>query len=316
MYRCKQSLKTTVLIAVIIVACNFTSKNNNSRTSSAQCNYIKEYYQLIYQADVSFLKKDYKACLSSLTKAFNSCNPIEMPMYYEISTAARCSALLRKKDMCFQFLEEAILKGATLEMFEKEEIFRKIMEDERWEKLKYEYPKMREKYLKSINLNLRQEIIKMIEDDQLYRTSNNKENLIRQNIIDSLNTLKIVEIFNKYGYPNEKIIGNYTIDNKDVDISSLLLHTKDSIRIAYFIPKLREFVETGASSPSTLGVVIDQYQLYNGLPQIYGTYRSRNGTMAQLLNQEKLDSLRTSIGLPPIQLQTERDSLINKIYFN
>jgi len=100
-----------------------------------------------------------------------------------------------------------------------------------------------------------------------------------------------------------------------VDVGLLLLHTKDSIRMNYFVPKVKEFVKKGLAPPRTLGTMIDQYYLYNGKPQIYGTYGARGGGYANMIdNLKKVDSNRISIGLPPLELKEKKDSL-NRIKF-
>ena len=104
------------------------------------------------------------------------------------------------------------------------------------------------------------------------------------------------------------------MDNK-VDIGLLLVHTDDSIRMNYFVPKLKGFVENGYSHPRILGNIIDQYYLYNNEPQIYGTYKTRDGVYSDMIpDLKKVDSNRLSIGLPPLRLKEKKDSLIRVMY--
>ena len=83
----------------------------------------------------------------------------------------------------------------------------------------------------------------------------------------------------------------------------------------YFVPKVKEFVKNGTASPYTLGTMIDQYYLYNGEPQIYGTYGAQGGGYANMIDDlKKVESNRISIGLPTLEQKERKDSL-NKIKY-
>ena len=144
--------------------------------------------------------------------------------------------------------------------------------------------------------------------DQLYRNGHYQDN--EQDSIDKLNTNRLKEIFEQFQYPNNQVIGSYSVDRIHTDITTMLLHTSDSIRMSYFVPKLKEFVKAGTCSPTTLGQVIDQFYLYNGEPQTHGTYESKDSRYAKMIGDRgQVNKNRISIGLPSLELNEKIDSV-------
>src|SRR5690606_31646487 len=96
--------------------------------------------------------------------------------------------------------------------------------------------------------------------------------------IDSINENLLIYIFEKYGYPDESLVGNMEFSIKMEDnpfsmvLSHVLLHTRDSIRQAYFLPKMLEFVKQGKTPPLFYARMADQLEVYHQRSQIYGTY--------------------------------------------
>lgn len=149
--------------------------------------------------------------------------------------------------------------------------------------------------------------------DQMYRNKNYKENIAKQDSIDKIHEKRLIEIFKTVGYPTERIVGQTNMDNH-VDVELMLLHTDDSIRINYFVPKIKEFVKNGTASPLTLGRIIDQYYLYNGEPQIYGTYRAQGGGYANMINDLKKLIATVSPLDCLLGINRKKDSLVRAKY--
>ena len=154
-------------------------------------------------------------------------------------------------------------------------------------------------------MDLRAELQAMREIDQ--RLVGQQE---KRDSVFKVNDKRLVDIFNKFGYPNEQVVGNYGIDFTSADPTILLLHTDDSIRINYFIPKVKEFVKNGKCPPNTLGTMYDNLELFNKQPQTHGTYQSQNGGYANMISDlSKVNANRAEIGLPSLKLTKEIDSL-------
>lgn len=118
---------------------------------------------------------------------------------------------------------------------------------------------------------LRERLIEMTRRDQLFRSKQYQDYIYKykRDSIDFINEKELIYIFENIGYPNEK---THDYDNKLTNISGILLHTSDSIRLNYFVPKLKRFIKNGECHPHILAKIIDQYFLYNGENQIYNTY--------------------------------------------
>ena len=282
------------------------------------CNYITDYYQIIYKADVEYMTENYEKAFELYQKAFNSCAVINTPTYNELSNFAETCAILGENDLAIKFIKKRIKNGYEIKWLMENPNFDKVFASEKGRELVSNYDKLRKDALYNLNLALREEIKAMGVEDQKYRNEKNtlyKENAAKQEAIDDYNTNRIIEIFNEFGYPNETIIGGFSVDRSSVNISTILLHTSDSIRMNYFVPKLTEFVRNGSCPPNVLGTIIDQYYLYNGEPQINGTYTKPNGNYSSMIpNLKKVDSNRISIGLPPLRLQEKKDSLVKAKY--
>lgn len=140
------------------------------------------------------------------------------------------------------------------------------------------YQTLRQRYLSSIDLELREQVVNMIDNDQYYRKFYDKEDIDRKrNETDSIIEQILIKWFDQGIYPNEKRIGNGSVDEKynSLDIVVLLLHTKENVRNSFFIPKVYDFVKKGECSPRTYAVIVDQlkyFQKYKNLDMPYGEF--------------------------------------------
>lgn len=305
-----------LLLAIYFTACH-RPQTDLSQRSLPDSTYLESYYQPIYVADIAYMKGDYQTAWELWQSAFSKHIPLNQPMYMELYYAAKVAAHLGHDSLALDYIEALIrTHGKELKTFAMDTVFAGVRSTHRWYSLQERYPLLREAYLQSIDMDLRWEIAQMQKDDQLYRSS--KGAMPLQKSLDSINTHKLIQIFETRGYPNELMIGNETVDGdwtiNMTGIGTILLHTADSIRMEYFIPKLMQFVRQGSCAPQVLGPVIDQYYLYNKKLQHYGTYTNMDGSMLPVQNPAQLDSLRISIGLPPIAVEAERQVILRKLY--
>ncbi len=296
-------MRLAVLILLsVIISCSLDKKS--------ECNYITDYYQTIYKADYEFETGNYQKAFNLYQTAFNSCEPITTLGYNEIEKFAETTAILKKYDLTYAFIKKSILKGSELTRFQNNESFGEFMASKYGKELEQEYIGLREQFMNKIDLKLRDELILMHFADQKYRGQGADADWTKQDSIDKLHEKRLIELFESVGYPNAEMIGPYSLDRRQTDVGLFLLHTDDSIRMNYFVPKVREFIKNGAASPNVLGTMIDQFYLYNNEPQIYGTYKRQGGGYAYMIDDlKKVDSNRISIGLAPLDLQQKKDSL-------
>jgi hypothetical protein len=271
------------------------------------CNYITDYYQTIYQAELEYELKNYDKALELYQSAFNTCTPINTPTYNEIGKYVEICLILGHDKQALDFIELELKNGDELKWKLEDPVYSKFFTTESGKKLISNYDNIRSEYLRRVNLELRKEIQEMSRLDQLYRNGQYQD---KQDSIDKINTKRLIEIFDQFGYPNDQVIGSYSVDRIHTDIVTMLLHTSDSIRMNYFVPKLTGYVKAGVCSPIALGQVIDQFYLYNGQPQIHGTYGAQNSRYANMIDdREQVDKNRISIGLPTLELDEKIDSI-------
>lgn len=276
-------------ILFFLISC----KSSYTKIGDKDANYIP-YYLKVYEADSLFIVGDYQRSYEILDSLFKKYESLDMKPYYEYKTYL-ISKQKTEKHIGKKEFEQLIVKFGYNNT--------QIMNDENLKDLyikfnlsDIDYADLRKGYLNTLNLGLRQEIIEMKEQDQKYRIRGRSyEDIQNQNKIDSVNTLKMIDIFEKIGFPNESIIGVYNIDNTSTSCDVILLHTKDSIRLNYFAPKIKEFIRKGKASSELYGKLIDQSFIYKDKEQYYGTYQ--NSPISSITIRE-LNKRRREIGLP------------------
>lgn len=281
----KKAIVLIIIISTFIISC----KSNYTKIGNKNANYIP-YYLKVYEADSLFIVKKYKDSYKILDSLQKSNGLINIKNYNEYLTYLKDKIILDSKIKDIEFLK-IFSYGIPIEYVTNDSIL-SIHFNKKSNQYQKQYIEKREEFLSKINYKLREEIVKMKFNDQLYRkNSGYQKNKHLQDSIDLTNQKKLILIFDKYGFPNEKKIGDYDIDDSDVSIIGILLHTKDSIRKNIFLPKILDFVKKGEADPLVYASLIDQLMLYNGQEQIYGSYE--NSTSGSKVNEK-----RRQIGLP------------------
>ena len=284
-------MRKTIVLIIIISTFVISCKSNYSRIGDKNANYIP-YYLKVYEADSLYIVGNHKRSFEILDGLFKKYEPINMQMYYEVFNYMKLKVILNKKTNRKELKSWIIKYGVSLSRLENDSLLSYYStKNSKW--LVKNYPKLREKFMTSINLDLREQINIMISQDQYYRNNNYQANIDKQNRIDSINSKKCINIFKQYGYPNDKIIGDFSIDKRVINFSTILLHTKDKERIDYFSPKVLEFIKKGQALPKVYANMYDQYLLYNGSEQYFGSYSNPTDVPIQELNIR-----RQNIGMP------------------
>ena len=280
-----------------------------SNQKYADCNYIIDYYPNTAEAEIQFYEGNYEVAFKLYEKIFRKCEAIKLSTHHDTDNFAKICAELDKPELALEYIEKSILKGATLKEFLDDSTYSSLFETKEGQQLISNYSRLREEYLDKLNLRLRAELQDMIKLDRQYNMTRFQDSMF------SVNDQRLYEIFEQYGFPNDQIIGNYGVDQTRADPTILLLHTSDSIRENYFIPKMKEMVKSGQCSPLTLGMVLDNLALFNNQPQTHGTYRTKNGRHAVMITDTSdVDANRKEIGLPPLKIAERLDSLKMKYF--
>lgn len=270
----------------------------------------RKYYLEIYKADSLTMIGKYEHSFNILDSLFKIYEPTNAPPYYEYNTYLKVSQLAKKtisKKKVHSLIANYGFDIATFDV-NAYPVLNKVFEESNISKKRYH--NYRKQYLDKIDTVLRKKIVQLKYLDQKARKIDSKKNRIK--LMDSIDLQVekfLIDIFSRNIFPNEHVIGNHTIDkNSAISIGTLLLHTRDSIRLNYFIPRINSFVEQGKCLPSTYCQMIDQYHLYNGKEQIYGTYNTLQ------LNPKEYNYVRKKAGLPSIEYEQWRYKKILEAY--
>ena len=311
----------TLLFIILLYLCNdlvFSQSQDNKPKNTKTHDYITNYYPSVYNAYYEYHQKNYEETFKLYQKAFEACPPINIGSFNELGLFIRTCAILEKNDLAAEYLKKVLLTGDELKYYLEDSLLNKVWDTPQGLEIITNYDDIRAEYISSINMPLRERFAMMQSTDQQYRDDTYgypKE----QSDLDKTNAQLLMEIFEKYGYyPNRMIIGNGCPEGPPTCPSPsdnrLLLHTNDSIKMNYFIPKLQVFVNNGTCNPRILGSAIDRIYLNKDEPFIMGTYydmdENFNTTRAKTIpDLEQVDRNRISIGLPPLYIQDVYDSI-------
>ena len=267
-----------------------------------KCNYIEDYYPLIYRGQLNYLKKQNDSAYFYLKKAENKCDLLYNTQTNEIEILAELETEKRNYSKAVNYIRMLLENGKKFSSIEATDTFKSLKLKNKWLKLKYESDLIYRNWYNHLNLDLRNEIIKMADEDQRVRTTNVSE--VEYKRVDSLNENRFKEIFKTYEYPNENLIGNWSIDKKIANVTLFLFHFKD---IEYFKPIFFDYVKNGKSEPELYASLIDSHDRKRGI----FTYRIyTNLTNDQIEDLPNLDKRRTSVGLRPWKMELEYRKLM------
>lgn len=282
-----------------------------SNQEKAKCNYITDYYPNTAKAEVEFYQGNYKKALKHYEEALCNCEVVRIKMHLDTDKLAKIYAELGNDDLSLDYVVKTIEKGGPITGFQRDPIFDKLFESERGIEIVSNFDQLRKQFISKLNLDLRAEIQKMVEVEQSLNSTKLDDSIYR------VNDKRLVEIFENYGYPNEQIIGDFLIDRKPTDPETLLLHSRDSMRINYFLPKLKEYVKNGTAPPLILGTLYDNFQYYHGDKFTHGTYVMASGERADMISDTvQINQNRADVGLPSLFMATKIDSLRIEWYRN
>ena len=118
---------------------------------------------------------------------------------------------------------------------------------------------------------------------------------------DSVNTSRIEQIIEEYGYPGKSIVG----DQQSGTAFLVIQHADLAIQEKY-LPIITEAADKGEVRWSSVALLVDRVRMRQGHKQIYGSQVSRDPEtgehyFAPIENPYKIDSIRAAVGLGPIQ---------------
>lgn len=279
------------LISFYFVLISFSSCaiNNGDGNKKLDIDY-RSYYPIVVEADSLYLVGEYDKSFEKLDLLFKNYEPLVFNE--EIQLYIKLSVLTRNKINKKKYFKLIMRKyGYDVPRMKHDTMLMRIFNNLNFKQK--QLSKFKVAHHKNSIDGLREKLVQLKKNDQKYRTGDyqSAEWRLKRDSIDDINEKELISIFETIGYPDDT---THYYDWQS-DILTVLLHTNDSIRQNYFIPKVKEFVIQGKCRPQVLAAIIDQYHLYNGRKQIYNSY------LGDAIQYDTITTrqLRKNIGMHP-----------------
>ena len=124
--------KTIQSVPVVSLFFSLTASNCEQQ----ECNYITDYYQLVYDAQLEYLKENYDSAYILLKKAKSNCELLNQPETREAAMYATLCARKGLYDEAFYYLRKVLKEGFKFKALEYYEGIPLLYNDPRWGGLK------------------------------------------------------------------------------------------------------------------------------------------------------------------------------------
>ena len=275
---------------------------------------------------ISFLNlnaQKYEQLISDAEGFYNSGKFVESVKYYEkafkinnenatdLYNGACSSALQKNKKTAFKWLNLSIDKGWTnLNHLKTDTDLNNLHLDKKWKPV---LDKL-EKKLALIEANydkpLQKELLEIYTEDQKYRMQINEisskygkdsnELKMHWKIItskDSTNLIKIKKILDEKGWVGKNKVGTQANETLFLVIQHSDIETQKK-----YLPMMKDAVNKGNASSSSLSLLLDRIEIREGRKQIYGSQIGTNPLTKKqyvlpLLDPDNVDKRRKEVGL-------------------
>jgi hypothetical protein len=194
---------------------------------------------------------------------------------------ACCYAKLKLIDSCVYFINKSIdlgLRYNSKNDIDLDDNLNELKETQYWHSIKSAIEKNIDSYnnKKPSNIEIKQELIRRRELDQLYRrimASSNDSCLIDsivkiQNSLDLENQKYLETIIKQYGWPDYSLVG----DTASHVAWLIVQHSDNNVGFQEMcLPFIEKAVISGQAKPSEIPYLKDRILVNKGLPQIFGT---------------------------------------------
>ncbi len=170
------------------------------------------------------------------------------------------------------------------------------------------------------NPALRDELLKREETDQAIRNQMiregagqiNKVTEARMASVDADNTVRMKEVFKKYGWPGPKLVGR---DGADAAFM-LVQHSPELSFQKAMLPLVRAAYQAGELSAWNYALLLDRVLVREGKPQVYGMHvnhwSDKEPVFDPIEDEANVDKRRAEIGLSPL---SEYRETLKRMYF-
>ena len=268
------------------------------------------YVTNVQAGELALKSEKYDSCLIYYEQAFK----IKQTSYLSTLRAAACAFKLDEPSMLDHYMTHAfgLDWGGTKTVFDNYPEFQFLrgtaFEEElikRWEKAIHD---------SGLNFEMIQEFAEIRRTDQLYRQeiveasreygwqSPQMDSLWALQLpIDSANTARISEIIDQYGYPGKSMVGVAQASTAFLVIQHAELEVQEK-----YLDIISAAADAGEVPWRSVALLVDRVKMRRGGKQIYGSQVSNDpetgeSFFAEIENPYKIDSIRATVGLGPIQ---------------
>jgi hypothetical protein len=289
--------------------------------TNGQTNYL-DYHKEIIRCEKLIAERKFGNAIMKFDSLFNH---FEFVFLRDCKVAAQLSAFEQNSKSAFRFLRLGILNGWTLKSIENDEKLSFFREDSQWRDIQSEYDSLHSRYLKGINIPLKEQVHKMYKRDQkkalgaLLRIGQKAQVKYAEKKFaphSEKQLYQLNDILEQHGYPGERLIGNswwVSVILSHHNSISENYNSKDTL-YTYLKPKLTEALENGEVSPYTLATIEDwrtaalnkhnltSYGFLGAIP---------NDSVLEVVNKNRADIGIRSIELRNKLIEIEKETGLN-----
>lgn len=224
---------------------------------SDQSGYTKFYYPAIHTAELAIVEGDYTYALKAYEQAFAA---VPDPFARDYYNAAVASLKAGETKRTFDYLEQLVLNGVSLDYIEQQRVFDTLHTSRKWRKFVRKYPKRRGKFEETLNKELRADLDELYARDQYFRMAPGGLRVHGDTIrkIETANVKNLLAWIEEYGYPGEHLIG--VADTlEQLPRFSIVMQRQTQARKGYdFKDVLTKAVQEGRMAPQPVAYLLDQ----------------------------------------------------------
>ncbi len=234
-----------------------------------------------------------------------------IPSYQEAVDAANDG----NTELAISHINELVDEDLFIDEIENDENFTALHKNKAWTILLEKVQSIKDSY----NEKTRKELKDVQNRDQgirlLYLNTKNdslKRSLhsYMKTVVDQDCSTKIGSILDKYGWLSADKIGSEANETLFLGIQ----HVDNLIAQEKYLPMLRSAVEQGDADGWHLAFLTDRILMNQGKKQIYGTQKiissdPEKSYIIPLENPDKVDELRNSMGLPPLEEELKEEGI-------
>lgn len=281
------------LLVLIVVSCSNNKKDNEINTE-LKTNF-EQYDKLVWSGMLHYKDSLYEQSLNNFQEAFKILDNESTNDYFYAAAAA---LNLKKIDLAKNLITQSIIKtNASESYFKSFKEFNKFRKNEIFKEIDSSYVSLQSVFYEQLdNLEIYKEIEILKKKDQEVRKG--KFNIEEMQRVDSLNINRLIEINKRYGWQKNQWLLLWHHRGT---------HSEDNYIWNYFRPLINQKIKNGTLRKGYWVRWKDEKSMFGeDAMQIYGMYW-HNYDQFPIKNIEKVDSLRATVGLPPL-------AYIGKVY--